>query len=209
MEHFMNWLSETFSKAFLVFFVWLVIINLDFILILTGNGTIATDLKSGSYILSTGLGENAPVGKYICHFLSYRFFLPILTTFLTISLLSLIMNYLNVLNFLITSRFAEWKTKKADKINNGIRVNKQRLDMDFNSKHEDFIDEISDINSKTITDIKKLLPEPIKFSNALGDNYTVTMKKHEYDAYNVTIKRLNEYLDDKTRTIKSLVGRQQ
>lgn len=155
---FFDWLSNTFSKPYLIFILWWIVINLDLVLILLGKYNIWLQIKTEyGGILKTKIGINFSK-NYIDYIVVYNFILPLLGTIITVIGLTTLINAVRLCAVYIENRYIERSSHMQKKSITKQKINESKLDEEYKKQQEKLAellksyDDIKDINQE----IKKL-----------------------------------------------------
>lgn len=194
---FFDWLSNTFSKPYLLFILWWIVINLDLVLILLGKYNIWLQIKTEyGGILKTKIGINFSE-NYIYYIVVYNFILPLLGTIIAVIVLTPFINVARLCAVYIENRYIEISSHMQKKSITKQKINESKLDEKYKKQQEKLAeilksyDNIKDINQE----IKKLFHSytfnmtPVKRRNAsgkkeasinflydMGNSYTIEIK---------------------------------
>lgn len=116
---FFDWLSNTFSKPYLIFILWWIIINLDLVLILLGKYDIWLHIKTEyGGILKTKIDisfKENNIYSNIWYIVLYNFLLPLLGTIISVIGLTPLINAVRLCAVYIENRYIEISSNMQNK----------------------------------------------------------------------------------------------
>jgi hypothetical protein len=116
-ENFVQWMNINFSKPYLIFVLWWIIINLDFVLILIGKTHIWSEINDKYNMFKTVLDINPKANTLnaLWYFILYSIISPLVGTFITIVGISSIMNSFKILSNWVDDIFKHWNDNNVQK----------------------------------------------------------------------------------------------
>lgn len=175
-----------FSKPYLVFFFWWLVINLDFVLILIGKEHILSSLIARyGYTIRTAIGSiigsmvhiNTSPLLYICSILLYHMIIPLLLTAVTVLGMSWLMNWLNTGSDIIVKKAKDCKELKFKKSNEEKTKKIADLEEEIQKKAESLGKQI-----KSLEDFPKLMSDIVQHLDDFNTWVLETIAKMEEHA---------------------------
>jgi hypothetical protein len=132
---FFDWLSNTFSKPYLIFILWWIVINLDLVLILLGKYNIWLQIKTEyGGILKTKIGisfnENN-IYSNIWYIVLYNFLLPLFGTLITVIVLTPLINTVRICAVFIENTYREISSHMQKKSIKKQKINEYKLTEEY------------------------------------------------------------------------------
>lgn len=154
---FFDWLSNTFSKLYLIFILWWIVINLDLVLILLGKYNIWLQIKNEyGGILKTKIGINFSE-NYIYYIVVYNFILPLLGTIITVIGLTPLINAVRLCAVYIENRYIEISSHMQKKSIKKQKINGSKLDEEYKKQQEKLAEILK--SYENIKDINQEIPK--------------------------------------------------